>query len=314
VDLYQQHWLNGSAKNKPETSTLKRVVVDTKDLEHISPLFRGRFGPWILKRAMKLFGIERVNALYGRSADYKGVEFTKHLLADLGVNWSIGNSNRLNHLPTGAFITISNHPYGGLDGVLLVDLIASIRPKYKFMVNNLVYHTEAMQENFISVIPQKGKKKINPMLDYQGIKETLTHLKEGNPVGFFPAGGVSLFHLKSMKVYDREWQTGILKIIKIAKVPVVPIRLFDLNSRLFYFLGVIDWRIRQVRMSWELFNKSKKVHRIGIGKTIMPQEFEGISDIRELETLLRKAVYDMPLPDDFIPRDQLRVQPNIEKS
>lgn len=258
---------------------------------------------------MRLFGIERVNALYGRSCDYKGVEFTKRLLADLGVNWSIGNADRLQQLPKGAFITISNHPYGGLDGVMLVDLIASLRPKYKFMVNNLVYHTEAMQENFISVIPQKGKKKINPMLDYQGIKETLTHLKEGHPVGFFPAGGVSLFHLKSMKVYDREWQTGILKIIKIAKVPIVPIRFFDLNSPLFYFLGVIDWRIRQVRMSWELFNKSKKVHRIAIGQTIQPHEYEGITDIKELETVLRKAVYDMPLPSKFLPRAECSVQP-----
>jgi putative hemolysin len=159
-----------------------------------------------------------------------------------------------------------------------------------------------MQENFISVIPQKGKKKINPMLDYQGIKETLTHLQDGHPVGFFPAGGVSLFDLKTLKVCDREWQTGILKIIKIAKVPIVPIRLFDLNSSLFYFLGVIDWRIRQVRMSWELFNKSKKVHRLAIGRTIQPDELKGITDIRELEKVLRSAVYDMPMPDHFIPR------------
>lgn len=284
---------------------MKRVVVDSKDLEHISPLFRGKFGPWILKRAMKIFGITRVNDLYGRSAEFKGVEFTKHLLADLGIQWGIGNAERLNQLPEGAFITISNHPYGGLDGVMIVDLIATLRPKYKFMVNNLVYNTEAMQENFISVIPQKGHKRLNPMLDYRGIKETLTHLQQGNPVGFFPAGGVSMFHLKSMKVYDRAWQSGILKIIQIAKVPVVPVRFYDLNSAFFYFLGVIDWRIRQVRMSYELFNKGKKVHRIGIGKTIMPEEFAGIKDLSELELFFRKAVYGLPLPTKFIPRAEL---------
>lgn len=259
---------------------------------------------------MILFGIERVNKLYGRSAEYKGVEFTNHLLADLGIKWGIGNSDRLNQLPKGAFITISNHPYGGLDGVMLVDLIASLRPKYKFMVNNLVYHAEAMQENFISVIPQKGNKRLDPMLDYRGIKETLMHLQQGNPVGFFPAGGVSLFNLKSLKVYDREWQTGILKIIQIAKVPVVPIRFFDLNSPFFYFLGVIDWRIRQVRMSYELFNKGKKTHRIGIGKTIMPEEFAGMKDTKDLEAFLRKAVYGMPLPKSFISRSEVNIQPN----
>ncbi|HET9570065.1 MAG TPA: 1-acyl-sn-glycerol-3-phosphate acyltransferase [Bacteroidales bacterium] len=292
---------------------MKRVVVDSKDLEHISPLFRGRYGPWILKKAMILFGIDRVNKLYGRSADYQGVEFTHRLLADLGIKWSIGNAFRLNQLPTGAFITISNHPYGGLDGVMLVDLIASLRPKYKFMVNNLVYHAEAMQENFISVIPQRGNKRIDPMLGFRGIKETLVHLKQGNPVGFFPAGGVSLFHLKSMKVYDREWQSGILKIIQIANVPVVPIRFFDLNSPFFYFLGVIDWRIRQVRMSYELFNKSKKPHRIGIGKTIQPEELAGLKDLKELENYLRKAVYEMPMPESFVPRANVGLQSMTDK-
>lgn len=287
---------------------MKRVIVDIKDLEHISPLFRGKFGPWILKRAMDIFGISRVNDLYGRSADYKGVEFTHRLLADLGIKWGIGNAEQLNHLPKGAFITISNHPYGGLDGVMLVDLIASLRPKYKFMVNNLIYNAEAMQENFISVIPQKGNKRIDPLLDYRGIKETLTHLQQGHPVGFFPAGGVSLFHLKSMSVYDRAWQKGILKIIQIAKVPVVPIRFFDLNSPFFYFLGVIDWRIRQVRMSWELFNKDKNSHRIGIGKIIMPEELAGLKDTKDLEAYLRKVLYEMPLPKTFIPRAELKMQ------
>lgn len=287
---------------------MKRVVVDYKDLEPISPLFRGRFGLWFLKKAMRLFGITRVNELYARSAAFKGVKFTRHLLEDLGVNWSIGNAERLNQLPKGAFITISNHPYGGLDGIMLIDLIASVRPSYKFMVNNLVYHAEALQDNFISVIPQKGKKKFNPMLDYKGIKEALTHLRDGHPVGFFPAGGVSLFHLKDWKVYDREWQTGILKIIKLSKVPVVPIRFYDLNSPFFYFLGVIDWRIRQVRMSWELFNKSKKVHRIAIGEAILPEDLEKITDLGELERVLRSAVYDLPMPDTFLPRSECRTQ------
>lgn len=254
---------------------------------------------------MKIFGINRVNDLYGRSADFIGVEFTKHLLDDLGVKWGIGNAERLNHLPEGAFITISNHPYGGLDGVMLIDLIAGYRPKYKFMVNELVYMAEALQDNFISVVPRRGNKQPDAMIAYQGVKEAMTQLKQGQPVGFFPAGAVSLFHLKTMKVYDREWQAGILKIIQIAKVPVVPIRFFDLNSPFFYFLGVINWRIRLVRMSYELFNKDKNSHRIGVGKTIMPEDFAGIKDLKELECLLKKSVYDMPLPCSFLSRSEL---------
>jgi len=251
---------------------------------------------------MRIFGINRVNNLYNRSVDYRGVEFTKHLLADLGVNWGIGNAERLKQLPKGAFITISNHPYGGLDGVMLVDLIAGLRPDYRLMVTDLVYMAEAMQDNFISVIPRRGNKKPDPMADYRGIKETLTHLKQGNPIGFFPAGAVSMFHFKSMKVRDRDWQTGVIKLIQFAKVPVVPIRFFDQNSLFFYFLGVINWRIRLVRMSYELFNKNKKPHRIGVGRIILPEELAELKTLEELGDYLRKAIYDMPLPITFVPR------------
>ena len=77
---------------------------------------------------------------------------------DLGVNYVIGNAERLEQLPQEAFITVSNHPYGGLDGIILIDLIAGIRSDYKLMVNKIISLVKTMQENFISVIPTGNRK------------------------------------------------------------------------------------------------------------------------------------------------------------
>lgn len=279
-------------------------VVDIKDFEGWSPLFRGKFGNRLAELAMHLFAFDRVNWVYERSFDYKGPEFASRLLNDLGVHYVIGNAERLNQLPEGAFITVSNHPYGGLDGIITIDLMAHIRPDYRFMVNKMIAMVKTLEENFISVKPTTNKKN-SALTNINGIRETLTHIREGHPVGFFPSGAVSDFSLKDFRLRDREWQQSILSLIKSVKVPVLPIRFFDRNSVLFYFLGLISWRIRSSRLPYEVFNKDGKKTRLGIGSLISVEEQEKHSDVNSFGAHLRKMVYEMPLPGSFIPRSAL---------
>jgi putative hemolysin len=286
---------------------LKRSVVEFEDLERMSPAFKGDKGRRLARLFMKVFAIDRVNALYARSCEHRGSDFAESLLKDLGVDYQIGNAERLMPLKEGAFITVSNHPYGGIDGIMLVDLMAGIRTDYKVMVNQVLSLVEAMSENFISVKPKVGNEELNPTANVNGIRETLTRLREGHPVGFFPAGAVSMFEFRHLGVRDREWQESILKLIHIAKVPVVPIRFFDKNSFLFYSLELISWRIRLIQMPRELFNKHGKRTRIGIGNIITTEELEKFKDHKSFGDHLRKALYGMPLPTSFVSRSEVRL-------
>jgi len=276
-------------------------------MENLSPIFRGRVGHCFANFFMRLFAMDKVNALYEHSCDKSGSEFAASLLNDLGVHYGVGNAERLKQLPEGAFITISNHPYGGLDGIMLIDLMAGIRPDYKLMVNKILSLVEAMDENFISVTPKGNKDKGISTHSLNGIRETLTRLQEGHPIGFFPSGAVSDYKIMNFRVRDREWQKSILRLIQMARVPIVPIRFFDQNSPFFYFLGIINWRIRLIRMPYEVFNKSKQKPRIGIGKIITVEELERIKDSKSFGSFLRKSVYEMPMPKSFTPRTLLNL-------
>lgn len=280
---------------------LKREIIDVGVMQRLSPVYRGKWGKKLAKWSMKAFAIDKVNWVYGRSCHLRGAEFADSLLKDLGVDYRIGNPERLQHLPEGAFITISNHPYGGIDGVMLIDLMAAIRPDYKLMVNQLLSLVATMEDNFISVRPKTGDKN-DPTESINGIRRTLQNLKDGHPVGFFPAGAVSMFRFKILKVRDREWQETIIRLIQMAKVPVLPIRFFDQNSHFFYFLGVIDWRVRSFRMPSEIFNKDRQFPRIGIGEWLTAEEIALFKNSKALGKRLRDAVYKMPLPAAFIPR------------
>jgi putative hemolysin len=278
-------------------------MINEQDFEFLSPLFKGVKGKRLTDLIMKIFAFDKVNQLYDHSNGYTGAEFASGILNDLGVNYLVGNSEKLKNIPeTGPFITISNHPYGGLDGIILIDLIASIRPDYKFMVNRVLSLVKAMKENFISVMPVTNSKTALTGTNINGIRKTLLHLQEGHPVGFFPSGAVSDFSLKYFRLRDREWQQNLLSIIKSVKVPIVPIRFFDRNSVLFYFLGLINWKIRLVRLPHELFNKNDKKTRVGIGEVITVEDQNKFADLKLFGSFLRKTVYEMPMPDSFIPR------------
>lgn len=280
----------------------RKSVIAISDLEEKVPFFKGNVGHVMAKCCMHMLAIDKVNRAYGNSCDYKSFDFTGRLLNELKVTYQIGNIERLQQLPEGAFITISNHPYGGLDGIMLIDMMSRVRPDYKVMVNEILSLIKAMNDNFISVQTLKAEKNDDISKGVKGIRDSIAHLQQGHPLGLFPAGAVSNFEPKRFCLEDRPWQNNVIRLIQMAKVPVLPVRFFDHNSCLFYFLGLIDWRIRTLKMPSELFNKQNQCHRIGIGHIITPEHVaEYKKDTVALSRFLRTSVYDMPMPKAFAP-------------
>lgn len=153
---------------------------------------------------------------------------------------------------------MSNHPYGALDGLILIHLLGSHRPDYKVMVNWILTYIEALADNFIAVEPTSNETR--RQISMVGIRESLSHIRNGHPIGFFPAGAVSKINSR-LRIEDREWQPTVIRLIQQFKVPVIPIYFQGHNSLFYNLLGIIDWRIRTLRLPLEIFNK-RNVHLI----------------------------------------------------
>ena len=280
-------------------------VLSIQEAQRLLPKLNNKRGAFLIKRLMHLAALDQVNDLYDRNCQHRGADFADAILRDVGVDYRIGNPERLQQLPEGPFITVSNHPYGHLDGIMLIDLFGHLRPDYKVMVNQLLAHIRAMSPNFIEVIP-KGNEDTGPKAaSLTGVRETLAHLRGGHPMGFFPSGAVSDLSLKEHAIRDRDWQEPVLRLIQKAGVPIIPVRFFDRNSLLFYRLGLIDWKVRLVRLCHEVFNKRGKEIRLGVGETISVEAQRTCGSIEEFGQLLRRSVYEMPLPDAFAQRSTL---------
>lgn len=280
-------------------------VISVEEFQRMLPKLDSKFGAALIKRFMRISGVERANMLYDQNCHHIGPDFADGILHDLGVDYQVGHAERLQQLPEGPFITVSNHPYGHIDGMIMVDLFAHLRTDYKVMVNQILAHVRALSPNFIKVIPTGNEKTGPKATSLNGVRETLAHLRDGHPMGFFPSGAVSDLSLKDHSIRDRQWQEPVLRLIQKANVPVIPVRFFDRNSMFFYRLGLIDWRVRLLRLCRELDNKRGKDVRIGIGEIISTERQQACTSLEEYGKLLRGSVYGMPLPETFVRRSTM---------
>lgn len=280
-------------------------LIELEELEQASVLFRGKAGNAIAGGLMQMLSIDRVNELYDRNLHLEGPDFAKAILKDVGLEYSVGFSESSGMgcdpfdeiddlIPPGPFITVSNHPCGHLDGIALVDIFGHIRPDYKVMANQMLSRIRPLESNFITVTPVGNHRSAPSAASLSGVKAALNHLRGGGCLGLFPSGAVSDLSLKEGCIRDRQWQEPVIKLISKAGVPVLPVRFFDGNSAFYYILGLIDWRIRLLRLPAEVFNKRGRNFRIGVGGLITAAEIRDFgNDMEALRDFLRASVYDM---------------------
>lgn len=275
-------------QNTPENKPVKRTVLDYSDISEMIPFFKGKekLCNWLLK----LVAIDKVNWIHSHNFDTPGVPFTEGLLKDLNITIKIRNKQVLDNLPEGAFITVSNHPFGALDGIMLINIVGKHRPDFKVMVNMILNHITAMRPNFINVDALASNDPKKRAESVRGIATAIRHVREGHPLGFFPAGAVSKF-TKELRIEDREWQPSITRIIQKVKVPVIPIYFHGHNSLFFTILGMIDWRLRTLKLPSEVFRGKNRTYRISVGNPITPEMQAQFATPEELGKYLRNQTY-----------------------
>ena len=269
-------------------------LITLEELEKTVPVFRGPLGNGLASGLMNMFAMDRINSLYDRNIDRKGPDFTAAVLQDIGVRYEIIHPEVLEAIPDGPFITISNHPYGSLDGVMLVDVFARMRPDFKVMVNKFLGRIKTLEDNFICVKPTGASRTASTKDNLHGIKDALDHVRKGHPLGIFPSGAVSDLSIRDRCIRDRGWQEAAIRLIGKLGVPVVPVHFLDRNSDFYYMLGLINWRVRLLRLPLEVFNKRGELQRIVLGPVVTPAELAHFAgDVAGLGEYLRSKVYNL---------------------
>ena len=274
-----------------DNNQIKPDVLNFDDIAAMAPALAGHRK--LVEWAMHAVAMDKVNDLHRHNCGTPGVPFTAGLLNELDITLKIDGEEILDRFPEGAFVTVSNHPFGALDGISLIRIVGERRPDFKVMVNMVLNHISAMRPNFIAVDAWAQKDPAKRAVSVNGIRQAMRQLAEGEPLGFFPAGAMSKVDWHGHLV-DRPWQKSILQLIYKAKVPVIPIYFHGSNSWWFNILGHICWPARSLRLPAEVFRKTGKTMHISVGRPITLADQEPYrKDFETLGAYLREQTYKL---------------------
>ena len=271
----------------------KTTVLEIDELQKLLGI-KGFLGRWMAGAAYRALELGKVNRVHGKFHDTFGPEFSGHVLEEVGIRYEVP-PRQLEYIPgEGGFITVSNHHYGSLDGMILSNMVGSRRPDYKILTTFFLSLIPSLKDSFIPVdnFSTGGARSIS------GIRAALQHIGEQRPLGLVPAGEVGTWQKgknktslrKGKVVEDIPWAENVIKLIKKSGFPVVPVYFEGGNSKSFHILGRIHPRLRTVRLIHEVFNKPGKVIQVRIGQPISAAEIAAM-DVAALGKFLRARCY-----------------------
>jgi putative hemolysin len=270
------------------------ALVTSKEVSQVIGLnkfgFLGTFVGWVLLRVLR---ISSINKIYENNKHKSDLDFLNGILDDCKIKFEIPEED-LKRIPKeGPFITVSNHPLGGIDGALLLKLLIEKRADYKIIANFLLHRIAPLKPYVMPVNPFETRKDAKSSI--VGIKNALLHLREGKPLGIFPAGEVSTYKDGKLKV-DKPWEEGAIRLIKKANVPVIPIYFHAKNSRLFYIMSKISDTLRTAKLPSEVMSQRGRVIKVRIGKPISVKDQDTYKEIPAFCEFIRKKTYMLANP------------------
>jgi len=244
---------------------------------------------WQAAIILRLLKVPQLTAVYDRCERQHGIDLIEDALADQNIRLDYDEDRLEQVLPDeGPFITVSNHPFGFLDGIILLLIVGRKRPQYRAVANFLLAYFEPFADLFITVNPfeNSGPKAMG------GTQKSLDQLSQGLGLGLFPAGEVSTWYKGQEGIQDKPWSLSSMRLIKRAEVPVIPIHFDSRNSLSFHLLGKVHPILRTLRIPAEFLKKRDSVIRLNIGEAILPETFRD-QDEETLREFLRNETYSL---------------------
>mgnify|MGYP000935365922 FL=1 len=231
---------------------------------------------------------EEINGVITRYAHCDPAGFIRGALSDMQISYTAHGFERIPE--GGRYVFVSNHPLGGLDGLILMDVMASRFGNFRFVVNDVLMNLPVVQKVFVPV-NKFGRQK-------SGYVTALDDLFASDAqVLFFPAG------LCSRKIRgdisDLPWnKTFLTKAIQHQR-EVVPVYFSARNSALFYhlanirkFLG-IKMNIEMFLLPREMFRQKGRSLSLVFGDPIPWQQFDASRSVPDWVEFVRSRVYAM---------------------
>lgn len=226
---------------------------------------KSRFIPRFLTRLIeKIICQDQLNEMLVINHGKKGADFCRGTVDALGITAGCYGTDNLPPLSDRPLF-VCNHPLGGLDGMILIDLITRhYGVPVKFVVNDLLLAVSPLRDVFLPVNHHGAQNK-------EKASEIEEAFSSDTPIIIFPAGLVSRKQADGT-IKDLKWhKMFVKKAIKYNRT-VIPTRFIGLNSPFFYnFAHIrrksgIKFNLDMFLLPREIFNSRGKHFEVVFGK------------------------------------------------
>jgi len=240
---------------------------------------------WCLDR---LLGISKMNHLY-QTNGMQGLNkeaFADKLISILKLDIE-GLQILKDRIPaTGPLVIASNHPFGGIEGVILARAIGEVRPDLKVLANKGLGIFKELREYFIFTNPLSQKDPRNG----PSLRHCIQHVKNHKALLIFPAGKVSYYQAHKNAISEHHWNKIIGRLISIDYCQYLPIFVSGQNSNMFYRVEKLFFRLRMLLLGRELLNKTGTKITIKCGHAVHQKQLKG-NDYLEKAAFARALSY-----------------------
>ncbi len=237
--------------------------------------------------------IDELDRLYDQARGHSAI--ARQLLELLDVDVRVSPAD-LSRVPaTGGVIAVANHPFGILDGMVLVDLLTRIRPDLRVLTNRMLGDLPELAPICFFVDPFDNPD--SRAANGRALRHAIAHVRGGGLLLVFPAGEVSHFDIRKRAICDPAWNPTVVRLIRMTKAKTLPILIHGANGLPFQMLGMVHPRLRTAALPAELLNKRGKAVEVRVGGTIdagrieaMPDDARALAYLRfRTELLARRA-------------------------
>lgn len=227
-----------------------------------------------------------INYILENYWDFSPQEFIRACFRQWQVTYSVEGLEKLDS--SGRYLFVANHPFGGMDGMMLADKLIDRFGDARVVVNDLLMHVEPLRPLWIPV-------------NKHGTQNTAYARKFDEeffgevPILTFPAGLCS--RRTDGVITDPEWKINFLKKAYYSQRQIVPVFVEGRLSNFFYRMASLRKFLKlkfNLEMLWlphEMFSQKGRHFRIVVGDPIPTAELQGLGTLREQADFVRKKTY-----------------------
>lgn len=275
----------------------------------------------------RIAGLADLQAVYDAiPPELDGVDFLREGLRILDVGVRISERDRARLATTGPAVFVANHPFGGLEGMVLAVALGEARDDVRLLANYLLARMPELRRLFLSVDPFGGRTAVRGNL--AALRAAARWLHDGGALGVFPAGEVAHWDRARRRVVDPVWNPTAIRLARDARCPVVPVFFPGRNDWWFQSAGALHARLRTALLPRALLARRHSEIEVRVGTPVKPARLRSFSGAREATAYVRdrvevleqrapaleRAVQPRSTPSaaeaivDPVPRDRLRAE------